>query len=313
MGLKDLFAKKTIVCERCGKEYQARITIGEHLCDECLLREQEKRENVKGYVDYASDMLLPEYTEEQLDQIAAHRDQILEKYRMTEGISRAELMQASDNYKELTDEEAANILTRMANSSISATVGAAYTGYFFVPTAYEKTIVDAQDVFAVGFTNDYKLEAANSEVILCAIFTNDPYIPVFPMIYVGKLGFFEIMKSKKGRQTVADSFEAMCPNLTYPVQDLDKLKKQIKAEGSVKGNIDMKLMLDKILDASVSSGIFNTKKMHSDLLPASADMLDQYGYIQEAEINEILKMDKMFNRNYWKKQIERLANYDIGD
>lgn len=89
-----------------------------------------------------------------------------------------------------------------------------------MPTAFEKTIVDAQDVFAVGYTSDYKLQDAKSEVILCAVFTNDPYIPVFPMIYVGNLGFFEIMKSKKGRQDVNALFEAMCPNLTYPVQDL---------------------------------------------------------------------------------------------
>ncbi len=313
MGLKDLFAKKTIVCERCGKEYQARITLGAHICDECLVREQHKKENVKGYVDYANDMLWPSYTEEQLDQIAAHRDQILAKYRMTEGISRAELQEASDNYKKLSDDEAANVLIRMANSSITSTMGAAYTGYFFVPTAYEKTIVDAQDVFAVGFTNDHKLESTSHEIILCAVFTNDPYIPVFPMVYVGKLGFFEIMKSKKGRKGVTDLFEAMCPNLTYPVQDLKKLKKQIKDEGSVKGNIDMKLMLDKISDASMSVGIFDTKKMHSNLYPSSATMLDQFGYIQEEQINQILKMDKMFNRNYWKKQIKRLSNYDIGD
>lgn len=132
------------------------------------------------------------------------------------------------------------------------------------------------------------------------------------MIYVGKLGFFEIMKSKKGRQGVVELFESMCPNLTYPVQDLKMLKKQIKADGGVKGNIDQKMMLDRISDASISYGIFNTKKMHSELYPSSADMLDQYGYIQEDQINQILKMDKMFNRNYWNKQIKRLSNYDIG-
>ena len=308
-----LFSKKTIVCERCGKEYQARITLGVHICDECLARESKKKDNVKGYVDYASKMLWNSYSEEQLDAIAAHRDAILEKYRMTQGISRADLMNASDNYKKLTDDEAADVLMRMANSSVTATMGAAYSGYFFVPTAFEKTIVDAQDVFAVGYTSDYKLQDSKSEVILCAVFTNDPYIPVFPMIYVGKLGFFEIMKSKKGRQGVNALFEAMCPNLTYPVQDLKQLKKQIKADGSVKGNIDQKFMLDKISDASSSSGIFDTESMHSDLYPSSAEMLDAYGYIQETQINQIMKMDKMFNRKYWQKQIKRLANYDIGE
>ena len=308
-----LFSKKAVTCERCGKEYQVRIALGVHICDECKNREFEKKQNVRGYVDYALDMIWNSYSEEQLDQIASHRDQILEKYRMTQGISRQELMNASENYKKLTDDQAANVLIRMANSSITSTMGAAYTGYFFAPTAYARTIVDAHDVFAVGFVNDYKLQADKQEVILCVVFTNDPYMPVFPMIYIGKLGFFEIMKSKKGRASVADMFESMCPNLTYPVQDLKKLKKQIKDEGSVKGNIEMKAMLNMISNACASSGIFDTKMMHSDLLTESANMLHEYGYIQEQQINQILKMDKMFNRNYWKKQIKRLANYDIGD
>ena len=68
-----------------------------------------------------------------------------------------------------------------------------------------------------------------------------------------------------------------------------------------------------ISSAEVSVGIFDTKSMHSDLKSSSADMLDQYGYIQEDQINQILRMDKMFNRNYWKKQIKQLSNYDIGD
>lgn len=308
-----LLSKKALVCERCGKEYEARIAFGSHVCKECLAREGQKKDDVKGYVDYAYIMSWPKYTEEQLDTIINHRNQILEKYRMTQGISRAELQKASDNYKSLSDDEAADVLNRMANSSITSTMGAAYTGYFFVPTAFEKVIVDNEDIFAVGFTNDYKLQADKSEVILCAIFTNDPYMPVFPMIYVGKLGFFEIMKSKKGRATVADLFDAMCPNLKYPVCDLKQLKKTIKAEDSVKGNIDKKAMLDYISSAEAIVGIFDTKQMHSDLYPSSAAMLDAYGYIEEAQINQIMHMDKMFNRRYWQKQIQRLSNYDIGE
>lgn len=302
-----LFSKKTVVCERCGKEYQVRITLGTHICDECLNREFQKKDNVRGYVDYALQMGWPDYTEEKLDEIAVHRATILEKYRQVNGISRADLMSASDNYKKLTDDQATEVLVRIANSTISSTMGAAYTGNFFVPTGFEKTIVDAEDVFAVGYTNDYKLQADGQEVILCAVFTNDPYIPVFPMIYIGKLGFFELMKSKKGREGVSALFESICPNLTYPVQDLKQLKKQLKADGNVKGNIDLKTMLDKISDAASSFGIFNTKEMHSDLYPSSAAMLDEYGYIQEEQINQILKMDKMFNRNYWEKQIKRLS------
>lgn len=303
-----IFSKKTIVCERCGKEYQTRITLGVHVCDECLNREYEKREAVSGYVEYARTMGWAEYSEEELDMIASHRQQTMDKYNRNHGITRAELQNASDNYKKLTDDQVAEILYRVANASVSSTMGAVYSGSFFVPTRFEKTIIDAEDVFAVGYTNDYKLQVDGQEVILCVIFTNDPYMPVFPMIYVGKLGFFEVMKSKKGRQGVSALFESMCPNLTYPVQDLKALKKQIKSEGKVNGSIELNKMLDYISDASSSSGLFNTKGMHSDLHPSSADMLDECGYILDEQIDQILHMDRMFNRNFWQKHIKRLSN-----
>ena len=302
-----LFSKKTIVCENCGKEYEARITLGEHLCSDCSSRITNKRLQLNGYVEYAMVAGLPSYNREaQLDEIAARRQQTLEKYRMTEGISRAELQMLSDNYKKLTDEQAAQTLIRISNSNLTATMGAAYTGYFFVPTRFSGTIVNGDDVFAVGFTSNHELRAEDREVILCGVFTNDPYLPVFPMVYTGKLGFFELSKSKKGREDVKGMYEAICPNLTYPVQDIKELKKQIKLENSVRGNIDVKFMLKQISDMSSSVGVFDTKRMFSDLSPESAAMLDQYGYIQEDEINRILKMDKMFNRNYWNKQIQKL-------
>lgn len=306
-----LFSKNDYVCEKCGKTFTKRINLNGNLCDDCWNQEEnEKRmlqESVRGYIDYYSDVFFKTYTSDEMRKIIDHRDEILDKYRNTNGISRADLRNASDNYKKLTDEQAAEVLLRASASSVSSTMGAAYSGYFFVPTHYEGMIVDAEDVFAVGYTSDYKLQAETSEVILCAVFTNDPYVPVFPMIYVGKKGFFELTKSKKGRASVSALFEDMCPNLTYQVGDLKQLKKQIKQEGLVKGNLDIKFVLDQISKASVSSGLFDTKKMHSYLLSGSATMLDRIGYIQESEVDKILKMDKMFNRKYWEKQIKRLS------
>lgn len=306
-----LFSKNDYVCEKCGKTFTKRINLNGNLCDDCWNQEEnEKRmlqESVRGYIDYYSDVFFKTYTSDEMRKIIDHRDEILDKYRNTNGISRADLRNASDNYKKLTDEQAAEVLLRASASSVSSTMGAAYSGYFFVPTHYEGMIVDAEDVFAVGYTSDYKLQAETSEVILCAVFTNDPYVPVFPMIYVGKKGFFELSKSKKGRASVSALFEDMCPNLTYQVGDLKQLKKQIKQDGLVKGNLDIKFVLDQISKASVSSGLFDTKKMHSYLLSGSATMLDRIGYIQESEVDKILKMDKMFNRKYWEKQIKRLS------
>lgn len=302
------FSKKDYVCEKCGKTFQKRFNFNGNLCDDCLNREaNEKRqleESVRGYIDYASDVLSKSYSSDEMRQIIDRRDGILDKYKNEAGISRADLQNASENYKKLTDKQAAEVLLRVAKSSVSSTVGAVYSSKFFVPTYYESMIVDAADVFAVGFTSDYKLNAGSSEVILCAVFTNDPFVPVFSMVYIGKTGFFELTKSKKGRASVAALFEAMCPNLTYPVDDIKQLKKQIKQDGAVKGNIDMKFMLDQISSASVSVGIFDTERMHSDLYPGSTMMLDRIGYIPQDDINAILHMDKNSNCKYWSKQIE---------
>lgn len=311
-----LFSKKTVFCERCGKEFQVRLAIGPNLCPECLEKDgrqrmeqmermRQKKDKVSGYVEYAKKVLKKEYSEEQLDQIDAHRTSILEKYRMTKGISRAELAQASENYRNLTDEQAEDVLLRVYMSSVGSTMGASYTSNFFLPTEYEKVVVDAADVFAVGFTrvND---PGYDGETLLCVVFTNDQYIPAFTMVFGGELGFFELLKSKKGRKGIVDSFSAKCPNLTYPVQELKLLKKQIKSEGTVKGNVDKQFVLEKIDEAFVESGIFNTKKMSSSIWFATKDMLDEYGYIVDTDVNSILKMDRMFNRNYWNKQLNRL-------
>ena len=308
-----LFSKKEYVCERCGKTFTARLTPADLLCKECWQKKFDEdsriEKAVQGYKDYASKYDYKTYSTEELYTIYDHREAILAKSVNMAGISKAELQAASDNYKKLSDEEAESVLVRMANSLVSATIGAVSAGNCFVPTQYDGVIVDAESVFAVGFTSDYNIKVDNnSEVILCAVFTNDPYVPVFPMVYAGQKGLFELTKSKKGRASVTAMFESMCPNLTYPVCDLKELKKQIKADGAVNGNIDKKKMIDQIEQASVSMGLFDTKKMHSDLLPGSVAMLDSIGYMQADEADKILKMDKMFNKNFWNKHIKRLAN-----
>lgn len=306
-----LFSKKEYVCEKCGKTFFKRINLNGNICDDCYNKDANERMDLEnaviGYVNYHSSIAHEDYSNEELKKIAEHREELLEKFMNNNGISRGNLQNASDNYKKLSDDEAREVLIRLANSTVNSTVGAGYTSKFFVPTGYKGMIVDAEDVFAVCMSSDYKLQADNSEVILCGVFTNDPYVPVFPMVFIGKTGFFEIMKSKKGREAVKETFEEMCPNLQYPVDDSKVLKKIIKGEEQIKGNIDKQFMLDQIFNVSVSAGIFDTKQMHSNLYQESQQMLDRIGYISEDEIDGILKMDKMFNRNFWNKQIKNMG------
>ena len=70
----------------------------------------------------------------------------------------------------------------------------------------------------------------------------------------------------------------MCPNLTYPVQELKLLKKQIKSDKSVNGNIATKDMLSYISKARSGSGIFNAEKMSVYVPLGTQQMLSDYGY-----------------------------------
>jgi len=304
-------SKKTVKCTHCGKDFETRIAVLFQLCPECSEKKRNLQEDVKGYIDYACEMKLPEYSMEQMSQIVAHREQILEKYRQIGGISKEELKRASDNYRKLTDEQAMDILTRMSRATLLTTTGAGYSDKFFAPTSFEKLIVDAEDVYAVGYTTGMGLSALGTEAILCGVFTNDPYIPVFPMVFLGKIGFLEFKGSKKGRQGVESLFTAMCPNLTYPVQELKQLKKQLKAEGTVKGNMDLQYMLDRINDVEYQNSFFKGKQLAETYLNyRTAEMLESFGYFVDKDINFILKIDKMLNRKYWEKQFARLADYN---
>jgi ribosomal protein S8 len=66
-------------------------------------------------------------------------------------------------------------------------------------------------------------------------------------------------------------------------------------------------MLNEISNASSDVGVFGEYRMKSSLSEQTSKMLDEYGYILDTEINQILKLDKMFNRKYWEKQVERIG------
>lgn len=76
------------------------------------------------------DVRYKEYSSDEMEEIVKHKNALLEKFQLTDGISRAELQQASDNYRSLTDEEAVDVLARVARTSMCNTMGAAYTDSF---------------------------------------------------------------------------------------------------------------------------------------------------------------------------------------
>lgn len=304
-----LFSKKALTCERCGKEYEARISIGSKLCPECQQREKDAKKEVSGYVSYG-DWIGRKYNEDELRAIAQHRDSILEEHRNTHTITREEMKRAGDNYKKLSESEAVDIFQRALYSLVDVNRGSAYaTKGFFCLTQYEGVVVDAEDVFAVAYCRDLKLvqsqDQASMEALLCVAFTNDPYIPVFPVVYFGKIGLFA-MKSKSGRLGVEETFSRRCPKLAYPVMEVKEMKKILKGEAS-KGNIDSQTMLKYLSDAGSGTGMFDTRAM-TDVLPQnSLDRLSAYGFIPWAETSKLLKLDGMFSKSFWEKIEEKVS------
>ena len=277
-----LFSKKILTCEKCGKEYEARIAMRNHLCKECADKRKELRRDMQGYIDYADRMILGNYTDEQLEVIQRHRDEILMKYCFPADVEITEEdlkdQEPRSIYEITSNEKDKAILANIIETVVHVTYGSAVSTRFVSLMDFPRTMVDMEDVFAVGFTSNPQIGDSGEDAVLCAMFTNDPYIPVFPMIWFGKLNFLELRKSKKTRKAIMEFFEKVCPNLTYPVQELKLLKKQIKSDKSVNGNIAVKDMLSYISKVRSGSGIFNAEKMSVYVPLGTQQMLSDYGY-----------------------------------
>ena len=304
-----LFSKKEYVCEKCGKTYQRRVNMKGALCDACWRENLEKQraleKELPGYVKYASTMLGTVYSIEELEKILEHRNAIVEKYRIEGAFHRSDLAGIGANYKNLTEEEGDAIAQVICNCTLVSQPGAVIGGNMLAPTTFDGTVIDVEDVFAVGYTTDKKHQVNNMELISCVVFSNDPYMPVFPMIFAGRKKFYEHTKSAKGREVVGKAFELLCPNLKYPVTDLKALKKQVQKDVNVRGNMDWDFMLDSIGEARSGKGIFNSEKIELDAQSGTIALLDTAGYFVSEDVEKLLRMDKMFNRRFWSKRFDR--------
>ena len=163
---------------------------------------------------------------------------------------------------------------------------------FIALKSYDGVIVDFKDIFAVFYTSDSTSDK-NTEAILCYLFTNDPYIPVFTLVFYGHIGLFAISKSKKGRAAVKSIFEMICPNLTYPVDDAKVLKRSIKQTNTVKGNLSPEFVLQALK-------IYG-KPFDGNLSEESKKMLSWAGYMEDEDIKKILRLNRLSERSFWKK------------
>lgn len=276
-----LFSKKTVICEKCGKECQVRIALPGYICDECLDKQIAKENEVRGYINYARDMNWNPYTEEEIEKITEHRNEILEKYQKEDlilGEGKENLMKRTEPGTGNDEDKGVLELVKHVINSVLLYPGTAVGSGYFALTDFEKVVVDASDIFAVGFIPATDIKISKLDAYLCVLFTNDPYMPIFPMIYFCKKNFLDSIKGKKNTNELLDFFALKCPALKYPVQELKVLKNQIKKEGIINGNIDRKFMLEKINEAISGKGMFNVTRISNELSFGTIELLRKYEY-----------------------------------
>jgi len=205
-----------------------------------------------GYSNYKKRVLDGSYSKVILKSIADHRDSIIKKYA------------------ESSDKQITNIL------------GMCYAEGIFAPVDFDGTIVDADDVFAAVYSYDIDFtirKKATDKFVLWVLFTNDPYLPVLPLVYIQSVNFGELLINKK-RNDFIPVIEKQCPNLKYPVSNLKEFEKIIQSEYTVRSSkLDKEFILQQIYDAMNRINLFEPMSISYELGGMSREMLTENGYI----------------------------------
>ena len=251
-----------------------------------------KQKMVQGYVQYSRAADWKHYNAIQMDEVFQHRESILEQYRNYWGITREELSWAQQNKKTLTEDRKKDIVRRTMKSILLTYNGAITNGKFFVLTDYENVVVDARDIFAVAYTPAKGVMGGKYDGLTYAFFTNDPYVPVF---WIAVPSGTEI--------SMAQMLEISNINLTYPMDTMKALKKTIKKEGAVKGNLEKEYMLKQL--SRTISGIWLPDA--SLLTEKTKSFVEQYGYICNLDMRKILKLDSSLAGSFWRKEFKSVS------
>ncbi len=307
-----IFSKKTCKCSRCGKEYEARMDFG--LCPDCESTLNLKRDYVEGYLKCLGE---EDASEERMDEIAAHKKAICRKYQLEPGISSRDMIEAATMFKRMSQEQIGYIVNEICKRYAFNLDPDVMTLDFLLPEIYPNTIVDFDDVFAVCYDSDKVVYDAygrgGAERFLCVLYTNDPYLPIVPFALCDTFGGFQF-KSKRGRNFIENQFSIVCKHLTYPVQTIGSLKKQLKMEKTVRGNIGYDKMMESLKDASLGMNQYNAAKMErkgKNGYTQGARIANEMGYFLSSEVDAMLSLDMRGNRKFWEPLLDQGIAYAL--
>lgn len=289
-------------CIVCGEKYTASYKEENGVCSKCL-----QLKGWKGYSDLKRDIdsQFQGYTLEEWNVISEKRDKLLEPFRNPDGLTVEELKDAGLNYKNYSEEQCSRFVDKLVRSLVPGQLGGFYTKEFIMPSCYPGVAVDVRDVFAVVIDSPtYNGKPDEGDVVSIGFFTNDPAAPMFAIGNVFEVKGFAF-KNKKAREALAEELTQLCPNLTYPIMKYDDLKKEIKKDKMVKGNIPEKVLLDKISAGGIAARPFSMKGTFTYY--SNDDFFNHYGYVYPNQITMYL-LDDRKSRKFWGEKLKISSN-----
>lgn len=217
---------------------------------ENMTEEQIKLETL-GYVQYKQRLSkVFEYNTPALISMIEHRKKILNKYK---------------DSKERT---------------VKRIIGMGYTEDILFPVDHDGVVIDADDVFAAFYYSGYLLGAEQDKKekeILWILLTNDPYIPIIPVVYIQPLSIKDRMKKRERNDFIA-VLQKICPNLKYPLCELEQFTELIESEYSVKGRIEKNFLLQQLQSVKSQVGLFDPYTLTWEIGSKTEAILKEYGY-----------------------------------
>ncbi|MCQ2520555.1 MAG: hypothetical protein MJ107_08500 [Lachnospiraceae bacterium] len=204
-----------------------------------------------GYINYKKRLSKEKYSETVLQKIIDHRASILEKY--------------SDS----------------GDKTVKRAIGTCYAGGLLIPVDYDGVFVDADSVYAAAYKICYSKgvwKKRSEKFAYWILFTNDPYVPVLPMVCIQKYNPIELLLHKE-KNELRPVIEGLCRNLKYPVCTMDRLEKTVGNEYSARGSASKDFVLGQIYDAINEYGLFDLNSISSEIGDGTGKLLKKYGFI----------------------------------
>lgn len=164
-----------------------------------------------------------------------------------------------------------------SDDGLRINIGTAQAHDYFVLLDYEGIIIDADDVFAIGYMTDTKLESErkrDEQYTLCAFFTKDSYVPTFGTVYVEKVGLIDRLRKIRKQSFITDLKE-ICHHLSYPICEISGLERLLSAENGMREKYDKRFMLEQLSDATYQIGLFDSQKMSCQIGLVASRMLKE--------------------------------------